>query len=63
MFASAFRKLMYPNSNAIACAGKGGTHGGAFMMEAARNMLKAQGHDGNRSKILMVGDRFDTDVG
>ena len=62
MFAAAFRKLMHPNTNVIACAGKGGDHGGTFMMEAARSMLQKQGHNGDRSKILMVGDRFDTDV-
>ena len=32
------------------------------MMERAVEMLVAQGHSGNRSKIMMVGDRFDTDV-
>ena len=31
-------------------------------MERAVQMLIAQGHSGNRSKIMMVGDRFDTDV-
>jgi len=32
------------------------------MMQKAVEMLIAQGHSGDRSKILMVGDRFDTDV-
>jgi len=63
MFAAMMRKLMYPyKKDAIACAGKGGNQGGTYMMEAARRMLIAQGHDGDPTKILMVGDRFDTDV-
>jgi hypothetical protein len=61
MFASLFRKLMYPtDKQSCACAGKGGNQGGTFMMEAARDMLKSQGHDGDRNKILMVRDGFET---
>jgi hypothetical protein len=63
MFAAMMRKLMYPaGRDAVACAGKGGNQGGEFMMERARQMLIAQGHDGDPSRIMMVGDRFDTDV-
>jgi hypothetical protein len=32
------------------------------MMEHAISMLKAQGHTGDLSSIMMVGDRFDTDI-
>ena len=63
MFAEMMRKLMYPyRKDAIACVGKGGNQGDWYMMEAARQMLLDQGHDGDPSKIIMVGDRFDTDV-
>ena len=63
MFAAMMRKLMYPaGRDAIACAGKGGNQGGRFIMERARQMLIEQGHDGDPTKICMVGDRFDTDV-
>jgi len=48
--------------NKLFCSGKGGNYGDIFMMEHAINMLKSQGHDGDRSKIMMVGDRFDTDI-
>ena len=36
--------------------------GGKYMMEAAIEMLRQQGHSGDRSRIVMVGDRFDTDI-
>lgn len=36
--------------------------GAAYMMEKAIEMLGQQGHDGDRDSILMVGDRFGTDV-
>ena len=49
------RKLMYPaGKDSISCPGKGGNQGGTYMMEAARRMLMAQGHDGEPSRILMV---------
>lgn len=32
------------------------------MMEQAIEMLKQQGHDGDRDSIMMVGDRLGTDV-
>ena len=44
------------------CAGKGGSHGDVFMMEHAISMLKAQGHSGDKDTIMMIGDRFDTDI-
>ena len=63
MFAEMLKKIMYPQGrHSFSCAGKGGNAGGTFMMEAAIEMLRAQGHSGDRSKIMMVGDRFDTDV-
>eukprot|EP00966_Prymnesium_polylepis_P098951 2291345-Prymnesium_polylepis.2 len=56
-------KLMYPHDKGVvACAGKGGNQGAQYMMERGRQMLVAQGHSGEPAKIMMVGDRFDTDV-
>ena len=63
MFAAMMKVLMYPHGQSqIACAGKGGNQGGRYMMEQARQMLIAQGHSGDPRQIVMVGDRFDTDV-
>ena len=63
MFAAAMRTLMYPDlMHRVHCLGKGGNEGRRFMMEAGIEKLIAQGHSGDRSKILMVGDRYDTDV-
>lgn len=57
------RFLMHPaEEGQVVCAGKGGSHGDVFMMQHAIEMLKAQGHSGDKSKIMMVGDRFDTDI-
>ena len=42
--------------------GKGGREGQTFMMQRAIDMLKAQGHTGDASSILIVGDRYDTDI-
>ena len=62
-FANMMKTLMFPhNRHRVACVGKGGTAGGQYMMERARQMLMAQGHSGNPSHIVMVGDRYDTDV-
>ena len=59
MFATMMKALMYPhNRHAVACPGKGGKAGGVYMMEKAREMLMAQGHTGERSQIMMVGDRY-----
>mmetsp|Transcript_8626 Transcript_8626/g.18410 ORF Transcript_8626/g.18410 Transcript_8626/m.18410 type:complete len:443 (-) Transcript_8626:146-1474(-) len=46
----------------IACAGKGGNRGGQYMMQHALSMLRQQGHDGRLDQVLMIGDRFDTDI-
>ena len=60
MFATMMHKLMYPRRSSD-CCGKGGSAGHEFMMERARQMLIAQGHSGDPHRIMMVGDRFDTD--
>ena len=63
MFAEMMRKLMYPHGkDAIFCCGKGGNMGGKYMMEPAIELLRQQGHSGERRRIVMVGDRFDTDI-
>ena len=57
------KKIMYPQGrDKVHCLGKGGNRGATYMMETAIDMLIQQGHSGDRSKIMMVGDRFDTDV-
>ena len=60
---------MYPISSpgarlvqAIFCCGKGGNKGGKYMMAAGIKLLKQQGFDGDNLHVLMVGDRFDTDI-
>lgn len=63
MISAMFRTLMYPaHSRNIHVCGKGGNRGNAYMMDAAIAKLERQGHSGQRDKIVMVGDRFDTDV-
>merc|ERR1711974_315223 len=55
--------VMYPYDDArIIVSGKGGSFGKKFMMEKGIEMLKAQGHSGDRNTIMMIGDRFDTDI-
>ena len=44
------------------CSGKGGNVGRKFMIDRAIQMLQSQGHSGERDQIMIVGDRFDTDV-
>ena len=63
MFANMMKTLMFPHGrHAVSCVGKGGKAGATYMMERARQMLIAQGHSGDPSRIMMVGDRYDTDV-
>lgn len=63
MMASLFRSLMHPmDGSRILCAGKGGDLGKKFMMEKAIRLLKKQGHSGDKAKIAIIGDRFDTDI-
>jgi len=44
------------------CCGKGGNAGRRYMMDRAIQMLIEQGHSGKRDEIMIVGDRFDTDI-
>ena len=36
--------------------------GRKYMVDRAIKMLQEQGHSGERDQIMIVGDRFDTDV-
>jgi ribonucleotide monophosphatase NagD (HAD superfamily) len=59
MFAAMMTFLLGPARQGRAlCAGKGGSHGDVFMMDHAIQMLIAQGHSGDKSKIMMIGDRY-----
>lgn len=61
MFSAMFRRLMWPlGRNRIVVVGKGGEKN--LMIDEAMRRLQLQGHDGDRSKVLIVGDRFDTDI-
>jgi ribonucleotide monophosphatase NagD (HAD superfamily) len=63
MFVEMLKKSMPPASGGRTfCCGKGGNVGRKFMIDRAIQMLKAQGHSGEREHIMIVGDRFDTDV-
>ena len=62
MITSMFRTLLYPLDKNIIICGKGGAVGNQYMMDHAIAMLCEQGHSGRREEILMVGDRFDTDM-
>jgi hypothetical protein len=63
MFAAMMKTVMFPQQSAhVACCGKGGNVGRTYMMEHAIKMLELQGHSGDRSRIMMIGDRFDTDI-
>ena len=63
MFAEMIKKIMYPKwRDKVHCLGKGGNRGTEYMMEHAIEMLIEQGHSGDRSRIMIVGDRFDTDI-
>ena len=63
MFASMFRKLMFPRGeDKIRVCGKGGVEGDEFMIGRALEMLREQGHNGDLSSVMIIGDRFDTDV-
>ena len=63
MFARMLVTIMQPRAaDRVHCLGKGGKAGRKYMMRHAIELLKAQGHDGDMSRILMVGDRFDTDI-
>jgi len=63
MIAAMFRKLVYPlGKERFRVCGKGGREGATYLLERAIAMLRAQGHSGRREEILIVGDRFDTDI-
>ena len=63
MFGAMFRKLMEPlDHKYVHVCGKGGAEGQRYMMTRAIEMLRAQGHSGDASSILIVGDRYDTDI-
>ena len=63
MFCAMFRKLLHPlGAGRLHICGKGGEAGDTYMLEHAVSMLRAQGFTGERSRILIVGDRFDTDL-
>ena len=63
MFASMFRKLMYPRGEGnLRVCGKGGAEGDEFMIGHALQMLRQQGHNGDPGTVLIIGDRYDTDV-
>jgi ribonucleotide monophosphatase NagD (HAD superfamily) len=63
MIAAMIRHAAYPlGLKNLHCVGKGGNDGATYMMSHAVSMLQLQGHDGDLSSILMVGDRFDTDI-
>jgi len=64
MFASMFKPCVSPKAflKQFKCLGKGGNLGMQYMMEKGIELLKSQGHDGEREKIMMVGDRFSTDI-
>ena len=56
MFASMFRKLMYPRGEGnLRVCGKGGAEGDEFMIGHALQMLRQQGHHGDPSTVLTVG--------
>ena len=64
MFAAMMRTAMFPqHSSRVACCGKGGNVGQAYMMEHAIKMLELQATSPlDRAKIMIIGDRFDTDI-
>lgn len=63
MFCAMFKKLLHPlGGDRLHICGKGGREGATYMMGHAISMLRAQGFTGDLSRILIVGDRFDTDI-
>lgn len=65
MFSAMFRKLMYPlgrNRHRVCGKGGGPNEGGRYMVGHAIDMLRRQGFCGELNEIMIVGDRFDTDI-
>ena len=53
----------YPRGEGkLRVCGKGGAEGDEFMIGHALQMLRQQGHNGDPSTVLIIGDRYDTDV-
>uniref|UniRef100_A0A7S2GHG6 Uncharacterized protein n=1 Tax=Octactis speculum TaxID=3111310 RepID=A0A7S2GHG6_9STRA len=61
MFVQMLKRSMLTESRCF-CCGKGGNVGRKFMIERAIRMLEAQGHSGRRECMMIVGDRFDSDI-
>uniref|UniRef100_A0A7S2DR03 Uncharacterized protein n=1 Tax=Octactis speculum TaxID=3111310 RepID=A0A7S2DR03_9STRA len=61
MFVEMLKKSMLIKGRCY-CSGKGGNVGRKFMISRAIQKLTAQGHCGRRDQIMIVGDRFDTDI-
>merc|ERR1719331_3709720 len=63
MFVEMLKKSMPPlSSHRCFNCGKGGNVGRKYMIDRAIRMLQEQGHPGDRNKIMIVGDRFDSDI-
>ena len=65
MFAAALRPAMHPDAEQegrILCCGKGGNMGEKYMLDKAIEKLYEQGYTGPREKIMIVGDRYITDI-
>ena len=67
MYVEMLKKSMPPAAHLSSgvrtfCSGKGGNVGRKYMVDKAIEMLVSQGHSGERDQIMIVGDRFDTDV-
>ena len=63
MFCAMFKKLLHPlGGDRLHICGKGGREGARYMLGHALSMLRQQGFQGDLSRVLIVGDRFDTDI-
>jgi ribonucleotide monophosphatase NagD (HAD superfamily) len=63
MFASMLRPVLPLGAqDQFLCCGKGGNVGSTYIMDRAIAMLVSQGHSGDRDEIMMVGDRYGTDI-
>jgi len=63
MFCAMFRKLLHPlGAGQVHICGKGGNIGASYMVDHAISMLREQGFSGDLSRVLIVGDRLDTDI-
>mmetsp|Transcript_5123 Transcript_5123/g.17104 ORF Transcript_5123/g.17104 Transcript_5123/m.17104 type:complete len:808 (+) Transcript_5123:146-2569(+) len=65
MFSAMFRKVTWPlgrHRHRVLGKGGGAAEGGKYMVGHAIEMLRRQGFDGELHEVLIVGDRFDTDI-